>query len=391
MKFKTETRHRMVPREIDGVTNMVRQPYTVPVPVVPRDWDVIAIRAAVGLVLTLTAAAVVWSTVSIGDLLGGGVVGLAAAAVFDLAWAVNVLMEYLARFDPKKRTFAKILGWVLLPATMGALFWHGFNADNIALAVVGAGVSLVAKVLWLGVMRFIDRDLSPEDQAWVEAEVSKANAKLAVGGVRRMAARADARAAAELMAAERIRSQVAELSAPVPPASDEVYVEAPRNPLVFRRAVEAVLADTADEEATAAIEAATANGWKPREVYNAAMDTHRKSADALPGNPGQQGNAREGNTKHLFRTPGQAPAARPGNPGTEAGAPRAASIAGTVRELLAKNVDRDTVIKTVPGLVGKDVPPADVKREIRRQLRTASTAPTAATAGRTRPTAGPYL
>jgi hypothetical protein len=88
---------------------------------------------------------------------------------------------------------------------MGAIAWHGVLVGSIPLAVVGALVSLFAKILWLGIMKHIDRDLSQRDQAWVEAETSSANAKLALAGVRRQVARAEARAALELLAAEETR------------------------------------------------------------------------------------------------------------------------------------------------------------------------------------------
>ncbi|WP_433860107.1 hypothetical protein [Streptomyces kronopolitis] len=209
MKFKTEKRERVVQHVVDGIAHDVTEQYDVRIPKLPADWDQRAIMAAVTVVMALTTIAVVWSTFSIGALLQGGV-GYIAAAVFDLAWIVNVLMEYLGRFDPKKRKFAKKLGWLLLAATMGAIFWHGLLAGNVALGVVGAAVSLFAKVLWMGIMRFVNADLSARDQQWVEAEASKADAQRAIAGVRRKAARAEQRAALELLAAERTRGEVAE-------------------------------------------------------------------------------------------------------------------------------------------------------------------------------------
>lgn len=209
MKFKTDKRQRTVQHTVDGTTNSVTEPYEVRVPVLPADWDQRAIKAAVAVVILLTTVAVVWSTFSIGALLDGGI-GYAAAGVFDAAWIVNVLLEYLARFDPKKRAFSKKLGWALLAATMGAILWHGLLVGSVALGVVGAAVSLFAKVLWMGVMRFINRDLSARDQQWVAAEISKANAQLAIAGVRRQVARAENRAALELLAAEQSRGEVSE-------------------------------------------------------------------------------------------------------------------------------------------------------------------------------------
>lgn len=207
MKFRTETLVRQVPHTIDGVTHDVPEHYAVAVPVLPRDWDQVALRAAASLVLALTVISVIWSTYSIGVLLGRGV-GFAAAVVFDVGWIVNILLEWLSRFDPAKRGFSKRLGWALLAATMGAILWHGLSLGSPALGVVGAGVSLFAKALWFGVMRFIDRDLSEADAAWVRQEMSRANAALAVADVRRQVARAEDRAAAELLAAEHLRTRL---------------------------------------------------------------------------------------------------------------------------------------------------------------------------------------
>ncbi|MFF7373617.1 hypothetical protein [Streptomyces tricolor] len=219
MKFKTEKRERTVQHTRDGITHDVTEPYEIRVPVMPADWDQYAIKAAVTVVALLTAVAVVWSTYSIGALLEGGM-GYAAAAVFDAAWIVNVLMEYLARFDPAKRSFSKKVGWLLLAATMGSIFWHGILAGSIALGVVGAAVSLFAKVLWMGIMRFINRDLSEADQQWVKAEISRSNAQLAIAGVRRQVARAENRAALELLAAEQTRNEVSEWLGTTAPAID---------------------------------------------------------------------------------------------------------------------------------------------------------------------------
>lgn len=212
MKFKEEIRKRLVDHTVDGVTHKIRQPYKVRTPVLPADWDGRAMKAASTLVLTLTAIAVVWSTVSIGALLQGGV-GYAAAALFDISWIVVLLLEWMSRFDPDKRKFARTMGYVLVGVTMGAIFWHGLLQHSVALAVIGAAVSLIAKTLWMGIMRHVDRDLSDDDRQWVEAEISKANAKVAIAGVRRQAAAAEVHARLQLLAAEQALSEVGELSA----------------------------------------------------------------------------------------------------------------------------------------------------------------------------------
>ncbi|MCX5607195.1 hypothetical protein OHB39_06305 [Streptomyces sp. NBC_00047] len=210
MKFVEEIRHRLVDRTIDGTTHQVSEPYSVRLPKLPRDKDAIALVGVSGLVLALTLVAIVWSTVSIGQLLGGGV-GYAAGAVFDIAWLSVLVLEYLARFDPKKRDFPRKVGWLLVLVAAGAIFLHGWMAGSWAMAAVGAAVSLVSKALWLAVFRHIEKDLSPADAQWVAAEMSKANAKLAIAGARRQAAKAEVAARLELLAAERDLNEIAGL------------------------------------------------------------------------------------------------------------------------------------------------------------------------------------
>ncbi|WP_371749316.1 hypothetical protein [Streptomyces sp. NBC_00280] len=216
MRSKLKKEKYTEPYTREGKTVQVPREREVQMPVLPRNWDRIGVRAVVGLVTVLTLAAITWSTWSIGELFQGGA-GYIAAGVFDLAWAVSLLLTYLGRFDPVKREFSDRLGWWLLVATMGLIFWHGMNRGSVGMAVGGAAVSLFAKVLWLGVMKHVHRELSPEDQAWVQAEVSGANAMLAVADARRQAAQAEQRAALQLLAMERERADMAKAyGLPVP-------------------------------------------------------------------------------------------------------------------------------------------------------------------------------
>ncbi|WP_371614773.1 hypothetical protein [Streptomyces sp. NBC_00454] len=210
MRFVSEIRHRLVDRTIDGTTNQVSEPYTVRMPKLPRDKDTMALVGVSGLVLALTLVAIVWSTHSIGTLLGGGV-GYLAGMVFDAAWLAVLLLEWMARFDPAKRQFPRKVGWILALVAAGAIFLEGMLAGGWQMAAVGAAVSIVAKVLWWAVFKHIDKDLSPADSQWVAAEMSKANAKLAIAGVRRQAAKAEVHARLELLAAERDLNELAGL------------------------------------------------------------------------------------------------------------------------------------------------------------------------------------
>ncbi|KDN78253.1 hypothetical protein DF19_39685 [Streptomyces olindensis] len=253
MKFRTEIRRRSVEHTVDGITHTINKPQQVRVPVLPADWDARAIKAASGLVLVLTLVAIVWSTVSIGQLLQGGA-GYAAAVLFDVSWLTVLILEWLGRFDPAKREFARNMGFVLVGATAGAILWHGLLLGSVALAVVGAAVSVIAKLLWMAIFRHVDKPLSDEDRQWVDAEISKANAKLAVAGVRRRVAVAEVQARAEILAAEQILNQLDdEANTAEQVVDDEEPVPALASPNTVRKPIEAVpsITELARQQVTA--------------------------------------------------------------------------------------------------------------------------------------------
>lgn len=240
MKFRTETRRRAVEHTVDGITHTVNKPYKQRVPVLPADWDSRAIKAASGLVLVLTLVAIVWSTVSIGALLQGGA-GYAAAVLFDVSWLTVLILEWLGRFDPDKRKFARNMGFVLVGATAGAILWHGLLVGSTALAVVGAAVSVIAKALWMAIFKHVDKPLSDEDRQWVDAEISKANAKLAVAGVRRRVAVAEVQARAEILAAEQLLGQLDDDANTAEQIVEGEPVPALASPNTVRKPIEPVL------------------------------------------------------------------------------------------------------------------------------------------------------
>lgn len=209
MRFKSMTEKIQSTYTRDGITVPVTKEQTVSVPALPVDWQLVALRAATAIVLALTLITVAWSTWSIGELLEGGV-GYAAAAIFDLGWAMALLLEFLARYDRRKRGFPKKLGWALLVVTMVAIAWHGVNRDSWAMAVIGAFVSLFAKCLWMGVMKHINAELSEDDEAWVANQLSAAQAQAAIAQMRRQTERTKQNAALELLAMEKEQMAVAE-------------------------------------------------------------------------------------------------------------------------------------------------------------------------------------
>jgi hypothetical protein len=293
VKFKTRTEHYTEPHTVDGITVPVTRTRTVSTPLLPRDWDRAALRTTTALVMVLTVVAVAWSTVSIGNVLGGGV-GYLAASVFDVAWATCLLLEWMARFSPDKRAFPRRLGWLLLVLTMGAIFWNGMLAHSVAMAVVGAVVSFVAKVLWLGVTKHVDKELSDPDAQWVAAQISAANAKMAVAQVRRQAARIEHQAAAELLAMEAETGPTMQLLATrQEPAA---AVEAGPSPTV-RSAVRAAFATMPDATADDIVE----------QLARVGVDVTADTVRDLSGTGAQHGDA--GDAHH------DAPLVGAGHPG----------------------------------------------------------------------------
>ena len=193
-----------------------------PVPVPPKDWDLIGVRVAVGMVLMLTLVAVAGSTWSIGSLLHGGL-GYLAAGVFDLSWGTCLVLEWLGRYDkadvPQTRRrirrpsadFTEGLGWFLLAITMGAIFWHAW--PDVRYAVVGAVVSGVAKILWLGIMKHIQIKLTQTDRDDLRDRRSKAAVGLAFATVDRQVMRANAHTAAVRLSLEAGRPETLRLVA----------------------------------------------------------------------------------------------------------------------------------------------------------------------------------
>lgn len=278
MKFRTETRRKAVEHTVDGITHTINKPYKQRVPVLPADWDSRAIKAASALVLVLTLVAIVWSTVSIGELLQGGA-GYAAAVLFDVSWLTVLILEWLGRFDPAKREFARNMGFVLVGITAGAIFWHGWLLDSIALAVVGAAVSVIAKALWMAIFKHVDKPLSDEDRQWVDAEISKANAKLAVAGVRRRVAVAEVQARAEILAAERILGQLDDdANTAEQVAVDEEPVPALASPNTVRKPIEPVQSIT--ELARQQITSGASNKEAAEEILRVRPDANPESVQA---------------------------------------------------------------------------------------------------------------
>lgn len=205
MKTRRLVRERLVPHTLDGKTRMVPDEEVIEVPLPPRDWDQVALNVVTVIVTALVTACVVWSTVSIGDLLARVVVAPAAygaAAVFDLAWIALMIIEWLARYTPKRGAKARCAGWAALAIAMGAVGTHGWLFGDPAIGIVGAVVSGLAKGTWTILLDYQAVPLDKRTAAWLEQELSEAGAELSRVPVRRRVNRARSLVEAERIALE---------------------------------------------------------------------------------------------------------------------------------------------------------------------------------------------
>jgi len=203
VKTRTIRRHRLVPHTVDGETELVLDHYDEQIPVPPRDWDRTILNAVTGGAFLMVTAAIIWSTASIGDLLARAVIAPAAygaAAVFDLAWIMCMAVEWLARYDPQRAALPRNAGHVALVVAMAAVGAHGWIADQVAIGLIGAAVSGIAKGGWTVVLRHHAKPLDDRTQQWVDKRRAAAGGRLAMVAVNRELQRAQALVAAEAAA-----------------------------------------------------------------------------------------------------------------------------------------------------------------------------------------------
>lgn len=195
MRYRTETRHRQVPHTIDGDTELIDEPYTVHVPLPPRDWDHIALTTVTATTAALVLGSVVWSTTGIGDLLARAAVApiaYTAAVAFDVVWINCMILEWLARYDPARAATPRRAGHVALALAMGAVCAHGWLEDSFIVGAASAAVSALAKAGWTLTLRAYARPLDPRTQQWLITRQAKAGARLALDAQLRRLARLEA-------------------------------------------------------------------------------------------------------------------------------------------------------------------------------------------------------
>ncbi|MCX0246431.1 hypothetical protein [Streptomyces drozdowiczii] len=97
----------------------------------------------------LSAASLAWTTWSLVDLLGTGLIGLTVAAGADVVWASVIAAEARGLRVAGKRWIVTTIGWAALLAVAGLLVWHGIRSGSVPVAAAGPLLPLGAKVVWL--------------------------------------------------------------------------------------------------------------------------------------------------------------------------------------------------------------------------------------------------
>ena len=97
----------------------------------------------------LSAASLAWTTWSLVDLLGTGLIGVTVAAGADIVWGSVILAEARRLRPAGKAWVVPVVGWAALLAVAGLLVWHGIDKSIPAMAVAGPLLPLGAKIVWV--------------------------------------------------------------------------------------------------------------------------------------------------------------------------------------------------------------------------------------------------
>ncbi|MGW1295137.1 protein transporter Sec31 [Streptomyces sp. NPDC002533] len=327
VRYRTETRQRLVPHTVDGKTRLVEEDYDVVVPVPPRDWDQAVTTAVTAAAALLVTVAVVWSVASIGDLLARAVVApiaYLAACAFALAWVTCMALEWLARYDAARAAGPRKAGTWALAVDMAVVATHGYVEEALYVGLAGAAVSAVAKKMWSTVMRHQSRPLPDRTARWLQDEAAEIAARLALGAQKRHLARIEGQAA--------VYAPTAPAALPQDTGQDTAGQLSP-TVLSAVRAVLATLPGVSHDDVLAHLDQLGLD--YDEEAVRAVLDTE----DSRSG-------------------PGPTPIAPPGQ-----------TVTDSVRTALSSGLrDKDTVVSYVHKIHGTGVPRATVVRILNREL-----------------------
>lgn len=96
----------------------------------------------------LSVASLAWTTWSLVDLLGTGLIGITVAAGADVIWGSVILAEARRLRVAGKAWVVPFVGWITLLAVAVLLVWHGIDKNVLAMAAAGPLLPLGAKAVW---------------------------------------------------------------------------------------------------------------------------------------------------------------------------------------------------------------------------------------------------
>ncbi|MFD8839830.1 hypothetical protein [Streptomyces griseofuscus] len=99
----------------------------------------------------LSLASLAWTTWSLVDLLGTGLIGVTVAAGADIIWGSVIIAEARGlriTLGPSARNIVPAFGWAALLVVAVFLAWHGITKGAPAMAAAGPFLPLGAKAVW---------------------------------------------------------------------------------------------------------------------------------------------------------------------------------------------------------------------------------------------------
>jgi hypothetical protein len=249
----------------------------------------------------LTAVAIVWAVVAIGDILTATAhpaFAYSAAALYDSVWLYGLAMETAHRRQGSSARLPQVIGWVFLPLTVAILVTHGVLAADVLAAVVGGLVPVLAKMT---LVMAIDRDrtrISARAQAAIDRTRATTRDRIAVSRAIAAARADETKAAADIV--KHTRKAEAEATVTTYEALESHAEIIDRHPvtgpvtdrptplptLVSDRALEALLAGGVTDDETAggtgglALPGAT-SGTRDGHVPGTPPDDDRRTALAM--------------------------------------------------------------------------------------------------------------
>ncbi|HEX5567102.1 MAG TPA: hypothetical protein VFY14_09305 [Streptomyces sp.] len=97
----------------------------------------------------LSLASLAWTTWSLVDLLGTGLIALTVAAGADIVWGSVIIAEARGLRVASKPWIVPAFGWAALAVVVVFLAWHGIVSNSLALAAAGPFLPLGAKTIWV--------------------------------------------------------------------------------------------------------------------------------------------------------------------------------------------------------------------------------------------------